>query len=105
MKSQRTYRALRLKVIQALGGKCSKCGFPDHRTFQIDHIHGGGSRETRTGRDRLQWPEFYRRVLEKLETEYQLLCANCNAIKKYEQRENPPGRPKGIPLRAKYKAA
>lgn len=83
--------ALRMKVIAALGGKCQRCDFADYRALQVDHIHGGGSWEFRT----TGWPAFYRRVLETLEKEYQLLCANCNQIKKHENGEHSRGRPRG----------
>jgi len=73
-----------------LGDKCIRCGFADKRALQIDHIHGGGCQEARTRGD---WAVHYARVLEwpdgKLFATYQLLCANCNRIKMYENKEIP----------------
>lgn len=69
----------------ALGGKCGRCGFRDTRALQIDHINGGGSRENKGSRN------YYRRVTESViegEGKYQLLCANCNWIKRAENKEH-----------------
>lgn len=84
-KYNKTYNAdVRQRVIKAYGGKCVKCGFADWRALQLDHINGGGSLESKkgiTGR---------RRNLDALynvDKKYQLLCANCNWIKRYEMEE------------------
>lgn len=72
----------RIKSVEYLGGKCYICGFGDWRALQIDHIKGGGSKENRTiGPGGIQ-----DRVLQGKKG-YQLLCANCNWIKRYEQKE------------------
>jgi 5-methylcytosine-specific restriction endonuclease McrA len=97
-RSKAQYAEVRTAVFKALGGKCVRCGFTDTRALQVDHIHGGGQDDRK-----LSWPAFYRLVLEKRGERYQLLCANCNWIKKHEQGETPKGRPRGIPLGAKYK--
>lgn len=80
-------RELRINAIKVLGGKCIKCGFNDWRALQIDHIHGGGCEERRHVNTRT----IYKFVIEKPKEEwiniYQLLCANCNQIKKREKRE------------------
>lgn len=80
-------RKQRNAVIQALGGKCIICDFSDPRALQIDHIYGGGSKERR---EKLFKGTFERHVLEsfmKGENKYQLLCANCNWIKRSENNE------------------
>jgi hypothetical protein len=77
----------RLKLIHELGGCCCKCGFSDWRALQIDHIHGNGFKE----REHRNSPKYYRKVLENPD-EYQLLCANCNWIKRYENNETALGR-------------
>ena len=73
---------LRKKVLMFLGGKCKRCGFEDVRALQIDHVNGGGAKEIR----RLGATSMYRRVFRHPE-EYQLLCANCNWIKREERGE------------------
>jgi len=77
---------LRRSVLEKLGGKCVRCGFDDERALQIDHINGGGAREF----EKLGHGEVYYRYLldlPKIEKTYQLLCANCNWIKRVENGE------------------
>lgn len=74
---------IRAEVIKMLGGSCRKCGFSDARALQVDHVNGGGLREYREGGS---WG-VYRNVLNSTE-KYQLLCANCNWIKRSEENEN-----------------
>jgi len=83
-------RKTRIFVIEKMGGKCVKCGFSDWRALQIDHINGGGKKEIET-----KWKsshKLYRYIrdapIEEIKKEYQLLCANCNCIKRYEPKEN-----------------
>lgn len=80
------YRAkLRNEVVSVLGSSCKQCGFKDVRALQVDHVNGGGSQEVRS-RTRL----FCKVVLDSIaasENKYQLLCANCNWIKRYENNE------------------
>jgi hypothetical protein len=73
---------LRLAVLAVLGNKCARCGFSDSRALQVDHPSGGGTQH----RKKLHWSKFYREVLYNPDA-YQLLCANCNWIKRYENRE------------------
>ncbi len=81
---QRDYRRrLRLRTIKTLGGKCAHCGFEDWRALQIDHINSGGSEETKHNPIRPQHDIMAGRNLE----EYQLLCANCNSIKRHTSKE------------------
>lgn len=74
-------------AIDMLGGQCCRCGFDDHRALQIDHVNGGGDEERRTIGPR----GIVARVLRG-EGDYQLLCANCNWIKRWELSEHG-GRP------------
>lgn len=69
-----------------LGNKCFNCGFSDRRALQIDHINGGGIKE----RINYNTKDFHRVVLKSIknnERKYQLLCANCNWIKRHEKQE------------------
>lgn len=74
---------LREGILELLGNKCSSCGFSDTRALQIDHINGGGY----ATRLHTCTAKRYRKILEGGGDGYQLLCANCNQIKKYEKRE------------------
>jgi hypothetical protein len=77
------YPELRDAVIEKLGGKCALCGYDaDRRAFQIDHIDGQGRKERRT----IGWYKFFNQILVDT-TNYQLLCANCNYIKRYTNNE------------------
>jgi hypothetical protein len=85
---QRVYlRRIRKSTIEALGGSCIRCGFSDVRALQIDHINGGGSKERK---GKTFSGQFHKNVLKSFlnnENKYQLLCANCNWIKRVENNE------------------
>lgn len=75
----------RQELIAAMGGKCVRCGYSDWRALQVDHINGGGNIERKS---RTIW-SFYKTLSTAPDLEkYQLLCANCNQIKRYERNEN-----------------
>jgi len=76
-------RQRRREILERLGGKCVRCGFDDWRGLQIDHIHNGGTKHRQSFSN--IWT-YYKRILESLDMgEYQVLCANCNQIKRYEE--------------------
>lgn len=82
-------REKRWQIIALLGGSCVRCGFDDARALQVDHVNGNGAEERRaigSGTHRL-----LREVKENAER-YQLLCANCNWIKRHERGEHGPKR-------------
>lgn len=69
------YERSRVKlVIEKMGGKCEFCGFDDWRALQVDHKGG-------TGGKRKSAHIIYTEILNGQIDDYQLLCANCNAIK------------------------
>jgi hypothetical protein len=81
---RRRVAATRLKIVSLLGEACCKCGFSDLRALAIDHKNGGGTKEREVGGG------YYAMVLRKVESgsgDYQLLCFNCNQIKKHENGE------------------
>lgn len=92
-------RQLRRDVLERLGGRCASTdcawvnkdgshGCTDWRCLQIDHVFGGGAKERKTyvGSKGQTW--FYRKVMKDETGSYQLLCANCNWIKKYVNDES-----------------
>ena len=94
--ARRRRKIIRLEIFSLLGNKCSNpnCavigGMKDIRTLQIDHVHGGGSGNDRKMRNRRRPSTFYLKILKEIKADskdYQLLCANCNWIKKYENNE------------------
>lgn len=81
-----THIRLRREVVARLGARCP-CGETDVDILQIDHVHGGGSVERRsTGRT-----TYYRRMLSAPPGTFQVLCPNCNAIKKRTNAVERPG--------------
>lgn len=77
-------KRLRARILELLGGKCP-CGFSDPRALQVDHVNGNGSEDRRVhGR---KYTKEVIRSIEAGEGKYQLLCANCNWIKRYENKE------------------
>lgn len=75
------YLEARFKTLELLGGACKRCGFADWRALQIDHVKGNGAEERRTIKNNYS---MLKRVREYPE-DYQLLCANCNWIKRHEE--------------------
>jgi hypothetical protein len=85
----------REKLVELFGGRCMnpRCrwqnkdgtfGCTDKRAFQIDHVYDDGFMEKnpRTG---LRRPPNWTKILAEVEAgsdRYQLLCANCNWIKR-----------------------
>jgi hypothetical protein len=83
------YAKIRQRVLDSLGGRCVQCGICDSRVLQIDHVFGGGNRAEKVRRNRKRsWVAYYYEVIRDAKSgKYQLLCANCNWIKKHEQNE------------------
>lgn len=80
-------RKIRQELIILLGGACNICGFNDWRAMQVDHINGGGTKEIHKYSN--PWV-YYRKILREIKLgskKYQLLCASCNQIKRYEKQE------------------
>ena len=74
-------------LFDILGYSCVKCGYSDMRALQIDHINGGGRKLTREHKSS---DTLYKKLLaypESIKKELQVLCANCNFIKRYESGE------------------
>lgn len=81
-------RAKRLTVIGLLGSKCVKCGFSDIRGLVLDHKNGGGCKERKQHNH--STANMYAKYCKNPELAFknlQVLCANCNMIKTYEEKE------------------
>ena len=74
------------KVFDILGHKCVRCGFSDKRALQFDHIAGYGKKtdKGKTTYARYRWYALHPEETKKI---IQVLCANCNWIKRYENKE------------------
>lgn len=97
------YHRTRQEVIAYLGGRCVSpyCkwinldgtpGCTDSRCLQIDHVNGDGAKRRKSGEEK-NGSTLYRKVMKTTPgVEYQLLCANCNWIKRRENNEVPKSR-------------
>ena len=84
-RSKQTRYELKMQVMELLGGAyCKRCGFSDIRALQIDHIDGHGNQDPVV---RKHGETYYRRILREGGAGLQVLCANCNWIKRYENHE------------------
>ena len=77
----------RLSIIKYLGKKCVKCGFKDIRALQLDHIKGGGNQEVKMRKGMVRVYRYYAEHLDEVDSHLQVLCANCNWIKRYVKKE------------------
>lgn len=84
---------VKARLFDILGRKCSnpKClvlgGCTDVRCLQFDHINGGGTKEIRE-MGNSQMYRYYADHPEEAKKRIQILCANCNWIKRHENKEN-----------------
>lgn len=89
-RSKKYREEYRKKIFLLLGNKCANhqknygCDCADIRVLQIDHINGGGKKELKLFVGHLK--KYYENILQHPEN-YQILCANCNWIKKVENNE------------------
>src|ERR1035437_8160838 len=76
-------QGLRTQALDLLGGICAQCGFDDRRALAIDHIDGDGYRQ----RQGMAATRFYLDIIAGSHDGLQILCFNCNQIKKIENEE------------------
>lgn len=92
-KKSREFRTkTRIALITFVGGEkglvCNRCGFNDIRVLQVDHVFGGGLKEV-NNKSKLKDNVRYLKHIKENPMNYQLLCANCNWIKRHENNEIP----------------
>lgn len=86
--ARKDYRnGLRIRLVLLLGSKCVKCGYTDLRALQIDHINGGGTTDRKRFTNNIMFHRYYLRNREEASHELQVLCANCNTIKRLVKKE------------------
>lgn len=93
--AQREHRyTVRKEILALLSNgalECNHCAYDyDWRALQIDHINGGGRKDPRTiGGNTNLWAfrAWLKENLAEGKALYQVLCANCNWIKRYENDE------------------
>lgn len=73
----------RMQLFDLLGNKCIICGFSDIRALEFDHIDHTGylDRKIHHGSE---WGRYYALYPEEAKQKLQILCCNCNRIKKIE---------------------
>lgn len=91
------HHKLRLSLIKLLGSKCNCkikncchkgiCGIKDLRCLQIDHINGNGAIERKRFKHKAVFHRFYLNNPDKIKGELQLLCSNCNWVKRFNNNE------------------
>lgn len=69
------------KILLLLGNRCVACGMDDPRVLCIDHKHGDGYQERKSG---IKTGYKAYKIIQKDPDRFQLLCANCNLIKALE---------------------
>ena len=72
-------------MIEKYDGRCNRCGITDHRVLQIDHVKSGGNADRKTCKG--AGIGYLTAVLADDSGKYQLLCANCNWIKRWETQQ------------------
>jgi len=79
----------RLDTLRLLGGcHCAQCGFDDWRALQVDHVDGSGYADSRTKQNVHTFRKWVLNHLDEAKKFYQVLCANCNWIKRHENEEH-----------------
>ncbi len=89
----RVYHQKRRTIIKdhlfdVLGHQCARCGFTDKRALQFDHINGGGIKDSmRFKKNNDTMIRHYSNNADEAREKLQVLCANCNWIKRNENNE------------------
>ena len=81
-------RKIRLKALIHLSGdppECKRCGFKDFRALQVDHISGDGAEESKIRTNYTMYKYITTLPEEEARKRYQVLCANCNWIKRIQE--------------------
>lgn len=81
--AQRRYRTRALELLGPMPPSCVKCGFGDIRALHIDHKNGGGNKN----RDKNRSQNGRLKEVMADPSLFQILCANCNYIKRIENNE------------------
>ena len=90
-RQKKIVRDIRNKLFTILNPemRCVKCGFSDIRALQIDHINGWGTQEYKGNKkNAMKMYRIYLKNPELAKKKVQILCANCNWIKKHENKEH-----------------
>jgi hypothetical protein len=79
----------RNKLFEILGGKlCIGCGETDERCLQFDHINGGGRKDVEKHKSSSEMYRYYIANPDIAKETLQVMCANCNWKKKFDNNES-----------------
>lgn len=94
--NKRRRRRIKKEIFELLGNKCANPFNLNHgdflidwRCFVIDHINGHGNEERR--KFGTHTDDYFKHILGELRNgskDYQLLCSNCNWIKRHTNNEH-----------------
>lgn len=80
---------LRLETMIAYGGKCVSCGETKNLFLTLDHINNNGSKDRKKIGGGVDFYAYLKRLgFPGKDTQLQILCHNCNALKELEFRRN-----------------
>lgn len=81
-KAQRYRRKMRLRVLEAYGGKCACCGEATPEFLSIDHIDGNGNAHRRAISKYKNAAVFYFWLVKQgFPPGFRVLCYNCNCAR------------------------
>lgn len=75
-------RILKQQLYDMLGMNCNRCGFSDTRALQLDHIKDDGHTDRKRFAGHLAMVRYYIEHPDEAKLRLQILCANCNWIKR-----------------------
>jgi len=86
--NRKTHHQKRLELLQLVGDtKCAKCGFTDWKALQLDHKNGNGLDDKKRIGFGKKYMQYYLNHPQEAKEKLQVLCANCNWIKRYDNNE------------------
>jgi len=83
------YHQAKERLFDILGRICVKCGYNDIRILQFDHINGGGNADQKRFSSNYHMYRYYVIHADEAKLLLQVLCPNCNWIKRVENKEFP----------------
>lgn len=79
---KRYYQHFRSVLYELLGGVCIGCRHADRRVLEFDHINDDGAADRKLFRGSRSMLEWYARHPEVALKRLQILCRNCNWLKR-----------------------
>jgi len=79
--SRQAKSKLKSKIFDMYGYSCVKCGFSNIKALTLDHINNDGAIDRKKHGER---GVYLRALIPENKKEFQILCMNCQFIKRYE---------------------